>query len=107
MGAFGQIRKRDDRIVPFDPRKLVDAIFRARLSLRTSGSTENQRGDAVPFSASGIDADRTLAREVGGKVAQRAHERFRERIPSSAEMASVVHSVLVASGQSEDRTGRR
>lgn len=101
MGAFGQIRKRDDRIVPFDPRKLVDAIFRARLALRTSGSTENQRGDTVPFSARCIDSDRALAREVGAKVAQRAHERFRERIPSSAEMASIVHSVLVASGQSE------
>ena len=120
MGVFGQIRKRDDRIVPFDPRKLVNALYRAlssrplsdrRESARQSGSaaaetsTAAGQGAASRLEESGGNdnaaADRALARELGAAVVHFAYERFGERIPSTVAVADLVESVLIETGHVE------
>ena len=120
MGVFGQIRKRDDRIVPFDPRKLVNALYRAlssrplsdrRESARQSGSAAAETSTAAGQGAAsrredsgGNDnaaAERAVARELGATVVHFAYERFGERIPSTVAVADLVESVLIETGHVE------
>lgn len=71
-----QIRKRDDRIVEFDPNKISTAIFKA---MRAAGEPDQERADAL--------AD---------KVVEKLNKKFHERsIPAVEEIQDIVEEILI------------
>ncbi len=78
MGAIREIRKRDDRVVPFDGDKITDAIFKA---VRSVGH--------------GTRAD---AERLGAAVVRAVEERFEGRIPGIEDIQDIVEEVLIDSG---------
>ncbi|MEM1582367.1 MAG: vitamin B12-dependent ribonucleotide reductase [Candidatus Bathyarchaeia archaeon] len=72
------IRKRDGRIVEFDPTKITNAIHKAILAVR------------------GEDGD--LAAELSAQVVAMVEEEFRDRIPSVEDVQNIVERVLIKNG---------
>ena len=75
------IRKRDGRIVPFEPVKLVDAVTKA-------------------FEASGV-AHPGAPRQVADEAASRIHERFRGLTPGVEDVQDAVEEALMSLGHGE------
>ncbi len=75
---IAQIRKRDGAIVPFEPGKIIEAIFK---SLKAVNS-----------------GDRTLAAQLAEKAAKLLEERKGSAIPGVEEVQDSVEEVLMAQG---------
>jgi len=73
-----QIRKRDGRLVPFEPRRVADAIYRAAQSVGGE--------------------DRFLAEELAGVVGLYLERSHGGRIPGIADVEDAVERVLVDTG---------
>jgi ribonucleoside-diphosphate reductase alpha chain len=78
MRKIERIIKRDGRIVEFNPKKIVVAIWKA---LRATGRD-----------------DRKLAEELGARVVEKLEERFRDQTPHVEEIQDVVEETLVENG---------
>lgn len=78
MPRIALVRKRDGRLVPFDLRRVADAIYRA---------AESVGGE-----------DRFLAEELAGVVGLYLERSHAERIPSVADIEDAVERVLVDTG---------
>ncbi|MEM3745229.1 MAG: vitamin B12-dependent ribonucleotide reductase [Candidatus Bathyarchaeia archaeon] len=72
------IRKRDGRIVEFDPNKITNAIHRAIQAVK------------------GEDGD--LAANLSAQVVAVLEERFKDRIPSVEDVQDIVEQVLIKNG---------
>ncbi|MEM1556676.1 MAG: ATP cone domain-containing protein, partial [Candidatus Bathyarchaeia archaeon] len=72
------IRKRDGRIVPFDPDKIKNAIHKAIQAVR------------------GEDGE--LAAKLSAQVVAIVEERFKDRIPSVEDVQDIVEQVLIKNG---------
>ncbi len=86
MGRISEVRKRDNRVVPFDQSKIADAIYRA---LRSEG-----------------EGDRALADELAAAVSHFLDERFaqaastasRAVLPTIEDIQDLVETVLMEMG---------
>jgi ribonucleoside-diphosphate reductase alpha chain len=76
-----RIRKRDGRIVDFDPRKISNAIYKAFKAVGTENGEAAER----------------LSREVVRIV----EERFKDKIPSVEDVQDIVEKVLIKNGYAE------
>src|SRR5262245_6170234 len=81
MGTIREVRKRDDRVVPFDETKIADAIYQA---IRSVG-----RGD------------RSLAEELAQAVTHFLEKRFVGGIPGIEDIQDQVETVLIETGHAE------
>ncbi|MEM2587856.1 MAG: ATP cone domain-containing protein, partial [Candidatus Bathyarchaeia archaeon] len=72
------IRKRDGRIVEFDPNKITSAIHKAIQAVK------------------GEDGD--LAARLSAQVVSILEERFKDKIPSVEDVQDVVEQVLIKNG---------
>jgi transcriptional regulator NrdR family protein len=81
MGAIREVRKRDNRVVPFDETKIADAIYKA---IRSVG-----RGD------------RPLAQELAAAVTHFIEKKFPEGIPGIEDIQDQVETVLIETGNAE------
>jgi transcriptional regulator NrdR family protein len=81
MGAIREVRKRDDRVVPFDETKIADAIYQA---IRSVG-----RGD------------RSLAEELAQAVTHFLEKKFAGMIPGIEDIQDQVETVLIETGHAE------
>ncbi len=73
-----KIRKRDGRIVDFDPEKIVNAIFKAAQAVG--------------------GRDRVLAEKLAMEVVKIVNERFKGKIPTVEDVQDIVEKVLVENG---------
>jgi hypothetical protein len=78
MSRFREVRKRDNRIVPFDVSKIADAIYRA---LRSVG-----------------EGSRSLAEELASAVSHFLDERFEGAVPGIEDIQDQVETVLMEMG---------
>jgi len=78
---LSQIRKRDGRIVAFDPPKIAEAVNKA-------------------FFAVGIE-DRPLAQKLSSDIADNLETKFSREIPSVEDVQDAVEKALIKAGQSE------
>jgi ribonucleoside-diphosphate reductase alpha chain len=76
-----KIRKRDGRIVAFDPQKITIAIQKAILAVK------EKNGD--------------LAREMSKEVVKLLEERFKDKTPSVEDVQDIVEEVLIKSGHAK------
>ena len=76
-----KIRKRDDRIVDFDHRKIATAISKAMAAVNYE--------------------DGKLARKLSNDVVKLIDERFQGRIPSVENVQDLVEEVLIKDGYAE------
>ncbi|MGM0688266.1 MAG: anaerobic ribonucleoside-triphosphate reductase, partial [Bacillota bacterium] len=77
--AFKEIRKRDGRVVPFDPEKITDAIFKAARAVGGS--------------------DRGIAENLTGQVIRSLEEKAMDGvIPSVEEVQDAVEIALIENG---------
>ncbi|MFQ6020422.1 MAG: vitamin B12-dependent ribonucleotide reductase [Candidatus Aenigmatarchaeota archaeon] len=81
---FTKIRKRDGRIVDFQPEKITNAIFKAAVAVGGS--------------------DRELAEKLSKKVVEIAESRFKDKTPNVEDIQDIVEEVLIKSGH--DRTAK-
>ncbi|HDI42476.1 MAG TPA: ribonucleotide-diphosphate reductase subunit alpha, partial [Candidatus Bathyarchaeota archaeon] len=70
-----KIRKRDGRIVDFEPEKIVIAIHKAIKAVE--------------------ERDGELARKLGWEVVRKVEERFKDRIPGVEDVQDIVEETLV------------
>ncbi len=73
-----KIRKRDGRIVDFDPEKIVNAIFKAAQAVG--------------------GRDRVLAEKLAMEVVKIVNEKFEGKIPTVEDVQDIVEKVLVENG---------
>jgi hypothetical protein len=78
MAKIREVRKRDNRIVPFDASKIADAIYGA---VRSVG-----------------EGDRPLAEELAAAVTHFLEERFQDKIPGIEDIQDLVETVLIEMG---------
>ena len=76
-----KIRKRDGRIVDFDPRKIVNAIDRALNAVKMR--------------------DGGLAEKLSKEVVEIVGERFRDKVPTVEDVQDIVERVLIKNGYAE------
>ncbi len=76
-----RIRKRDGRVVDFEPSKIANAIYKAFASVGK--------------------ADMRTAEKLGGQVVSLVEERFRTRIPGVEDVQDAVEEVLVRGGYAD------
>ena len=81
MKRITQVRKRDGRVVPFDPRRVADAIYRAARSVGGE--------------------DRFLAEELAGVVGLYLERTHAGRVPVVADVEDAVERVLVDTGHAK------
>lgn len=81
MNRIEKVRKRDGRIVPFDKGKIVDAIFKAALSVGGE--------------------DRFLAEELAGVVYIFLEKNYQNRIPTIEDIQDMVEKVLIETGHAK------
>ncbi len=81
MGAIREVRKRDNRVVPFEQSKIADAIYKA---IRSVG-----RGDYA------------LAEELASAVAHFLDKKFAGAIPGIEDIQDQVETVLIETGHAE------
>ncbi len=81
MRRIPLVRKRDGRLVPFDLRRVADAIFRAAKSVGGE--------------------DRFLAEELAGVVGLYLERSHADRVPSVADVEDAVERVLVDTGHAK------
>ena len=81
MKRITQIRKRDGRVVPFELRRVADAIYRAAQSVGGE--------------------DRFLAEELAGVVGLYLERSHGERIPGIGDVEDAVERVLVDTGHAK------
>ncbi len=78
---ISKIRKRDGRIVDFDPQKIANAISKAFAAVKMK--------------------DGELARRLAGEVVKVIEEKFEDRIPSVEDVQDVVERILIKKGYAE------
>lgn len=78
MAKIKEVRKRDGRLVPFDERKIADAIFKAAQAVGGQ--------------------DRQLAEELAGVVTMFLEREFDGGIPGIEDIQDVVERVLIETG---------
>lgn len=81
MGKIREVRKRDNRIVPFDPTKIADAIYAA---IRSVG-----------------EGTRTLAEELAAAVTEFLDKKFTDSIPGIEDIQDLVETVLIEWGHAK------
>jgi len=81
MARIRGVRKRDNRVVPYDAAKVSDAIYRAILSVGKG--------------------DRSLAEELAEAVALFLEKRFEGEIPHVEDIQDMVETVLIQMGHAE------
>ncbi|HNR98967.1 MAG TPA: anaerobic ribonucleoside-triphosphate reductase [Planctomycetota bacterium] len=81
MPRISEVRKRDNRIVPFDQSKIGDAIYKA---VRSVGA-----------------GDRTLADDLAAAVTLFLEKRWKGAIPSIEDIQDMVETVLAETGHAE------
>ena len=79
--VVSKIRKRDGRIVDFDPRKISNAIYKA-------------------FKAVGTE-DGETAERLSMEVVRIVEDRFKDKIPSVEDVQDIVEKVLIKNGYAE------
>jgi ribonucleoside-diphosphate reductase alpha chain len=79
--SMDKIRKRDGRIVAFDPQKITIAIQKAILAVK--------------------EKDGDLAREMSKEVVKLLEERFKDKTPSVEDVQDIVEEVLIKSGHAK------
>ncbi len=84
MPRISEVRKRDNRIVPFDQSKIGDAIYKA---VRSVGA-----------------GDRTLADDLAAAVTLFLEKKFKGTIPSIEDIQDMVETVLTETGHREIAT---
>jgi ribonucleoside-triphosphate reductase (formate) len=78
MTRIRMVRKRDGREVPFDERKIADAIFKAAQAVGGE--------------------DRDLANDLAGVVTMFLEREFEDRVPGIEDIQDVVEKVLIETG---------
>lgn len=81
MGKIQQVKKRDGRIVPFDERKIADAIFKAA---RAVGGE-----------------DRFMAEELASVVMLFLEKEYEGKTPAIEEIQDIVEKVLIETGHAK------
>ncbi|MBN1420792.1 MAG: hypothetical protein JXP34_18620 [Planctomycetes bacterium] len=81
MARIRGVRKRDNRVVPYDPAKVSDAIYRAMLSVG--------------------NGDRALAQDLGEAVTLFLEKRCEGEIPQIEDIQDMVETVLIEMGHAE------
>ncbi len=81
MPRISEVRKRDNRIVPFDQSKIGDAIYKA---VRSVGA-----------------GDRTLADDLAAAVTLFLEKKWKGAIPSIEDIQDMVETVLTETGHTE------
>ena len=81
MGTIREVRKRDDRVVPFDRAKIADAIDKAISSVGSS--------------------NRPLAEELAAAVTHFLEQKFSDCLPGIEEIQDQVETVLMETGHVE------
>ena len=81
MGSIREVRKRDDRVVPFNADKITDAVYKA---VRSVGK-----------------GTRSTAEELSAAVVHFLDKRFGKGIPGIEEIQDVVETVLIETGHAE------
>jgi len=76
-----KIRKRDGRIVDFDPRKIANAIHKALNAVKMKNGE--------------------LAERLSREVVQIVEERFKDKIPTVEDVQDIVERVLIKNGYAE------
>ncbi len=76
-----QIRKRNGNVAPFDPEKIIEAIWQA---VKSVGG-----------------GDRTKAEQIGRMIVKIIEERFKDRIPHVEEVQDIVEKVLIEEGHAK------
>jgi len=76
-----KIRKRDGRIVDFDPRKIVNAIHKALVAVKMK--------------------DGELAEKLSREVVAVIEERFKDKIPTVEDVQDIVERILIKNGYAE------
>jgi len=78
---ISKIRKRDGRIVDFDPQKIANAISKAFAAVKMKNGE--------------------LARRLAGEVVKVIEEKFEDRIPTVEDVQDVVERILIKKGYAE------
>ncbi len=81
MGTIREVRKRDNRVVPFDQSKIADAIYKA---IRSVGK-----------------GDYALAEELASAVVHFLEKKFSGAIPGIEDIQDQVETVLIETGHAE------
>jgi ribonucleoside-triphosphate reductase len=81
MARIQQVRKRDGRLVPFDERKISDAIFKAAQAVGGQ--------------------DRQMADELAGVVTMFLEREFEDQFPGIEDIQDVVEKVLIETGHAK------
>ncbi|MBN1157372.1 ribonucleoside reductase class II [Candidatus Woesearchaeota archaeon] len=76
-----KVKKRDGRIVKFDEQKVVEAIYKAAVSVGGQ--------------------NRQLAKELAGKVVKEVNRSFKEKIPTVEDVQDAVEKVLIETGHAK------
>ena len=84
MARVQFVRKRDSRVVPFDEKKISDAIFKAAQAVGGE--------------------DKFLAEELAGVVTLFLEKNFEGEIPTIEEIQDMVEKVLIETGHA--KTGK-
>jgi len=81
QSKISKIRKRDGRIVDFDPSKIANAIYKALAAVKKR--------------------NRKLADELSREVVMVVEEKFKDRIPTVEDVQDIVERVLIKKGYAE------